>query len=453
MDRNDVFTLIKNFGGLLPMLYFFSHVPGLGDHIWWWGLPAFGVLLGFGIRRIPPAAKRSEQRLAALLPAAEKDGRPLLIQTDDWEAAVHTDQSRFSGKLDGVTYHLRRRDPSKTDMVTPLPLGRPREKVIEQRLLLWHPYLKQIWPAYQCDWDGLRLKAYRAAHHFPRTRRGLTAQLNEDRQSVLRLIKFLFSKQTDPATVLWPEADDLSPDGRFELVINAAEERTPAEVADYLTRHGAALPAKYRRILAFYAENPCSDTETAELLFHHHEVVAQFARRVFHRLGKPRHAMLHYADTRPEFLERCLKELQQEDDRASVPHIIALLTARNRHLFHLPLILRQNDSRVLGFLHDLLERGSLEERRSAVHALAEVGDRQSIHLLRHAGSHIFFSKHNVTEAIKRIEGRHPRAAQSGSLSVVSVGVEEGMLSPVTPENTPDLALAAEYAEAKPQDRA
>lgn len=389
--------------------FLLSTVFGGGVFAWVW-------------RQLPTHFQLADAKIRGALHAPDEDRPPILIENEIAEVVIGTDEDPFSDNLEAV-YYLMRPHP-KTEV--PAPFTEKERQTLTNRLTIWSP-MTADWAPVTLEEDGIRLSVYGQTRLFPKRRGALKRRFKKDRPRLERLLPLLFAEQTDPRSATLPEAAFLAPTSLLGIVIEAAEQRSPAQAAEFLAIQGDDLPPEHRLIFAFYANMACSDEEIGALLFHRYETVRAFARRVWQRLAKPPHTMLHYSQGNRDNLKRCLTELQAMDDRISIPHSIALLTDMDPKLDLIPLVLRQNDSRVLGFLHHLLKRGSLEERRIVVDALAKVGDRSSIYWLRIEGEKVLFRKSLIADAVDKIEGRHPRTEDSGALSV-AFG-QAGHLSP------------------------
>lgn len=134
--------------------------------------------------------------------------------------------------------------------------------------------------------------------------------------------------------------------------------------------------------------------------------------------GPPAHLELAEAFGETRHFKRLLQQLWEQDDRACIPHLIAC--------YHLPylrdsilaFISRQDDERVLGFLHQVLREGSSSEVKSVVQVLSRYGDRISVRHLKAVYAHQGRANRNLIDAtLSAITARDPSLADAGSLSV------------------------------------
>lgn len=176
------------------------------------------------------------------------------------------------------------------------------------------------------------------------------------------------------------------------------------------------------------------------------QAVHRAATAALNKDPERRHHLLgyHFADTRA--FSQHLNHLQSEDDRLSIPHLIAC--------FHLPhmrgeilnRIQRRDDERVLFFFCDLLVRGSKAEQKLALDYVATHGDARVLPFLRRAALSGGAHRKQVADLHNALSAIYPDAAvavagslslvqdhESGALSTSSAG---GRLSPSSGDPTP-----------------
>ncbi len=144
------------------------------------------------------------------------------------------------------------------------------------------------------------------------------------------------------------------------------------------------------------------------------------AQIVEEKLNRPAHLDLGEALANPYHFKMLLRRLQDEDDRACIPHLIACFHLPHMREEILTFIGRAHDQRVEFFLHDVLSFGSAGEVKHAVHVLRYHGTRLSLAPLqetrRRQGR---VHRELIDDAVAAINQRYPAFAEAGALSPVA----------------------------------
>lgn len=221
----------------------------------------------------------------------------------------------------------------------------------------------------------------------------------------------------------------LPPDLILKHIVRDQDPRTTGFLAE-IVLHGPAAHAVIaksvlaRRVLKTPQEqgdNPFPQLAKAE----YDKLQERLQGADFSMIGgagnQPLHLELAEALGNAHRFKMLLRRLQDEDDRAGIPHLIACYHLPYMRTEILTFIGRAHDERVLLFLHQVLSAGSTKEVRLALEVLRHHGTRLCLAPLQESRRRLGRNHRELfDDVIAAINQRFPAFAEAGALSPVAL---------------------------------